>query len=42
MMGFGVDYKFTKSTAAVLEYNYYGSSEHSKQQKLELGLKYSF
>lgn len=42
MAGFGVSYNLTKNIAGVLEYNYYGASKNFRQQKVELGLKYSF
>ncbi|MES2295542.1 MAG: outer membrane beta-barrel protein [Pseudomonadota bacterium] len=42
MYGFGADYQLTKHVAAVLEYDYYGASANFKQQKLELGVKFSF
>jgi OOP family OmpA-OmpF porin len=42
MLGFGMDYRITMHISGVLEYNYYGASDNSTQQKVELGLKYSF
>lgn len=42
MIGFGADYRITNRIAAVLEFNRYGKSGNNTQQKLELGLKYSF
>lgn len=42
MFGFGIDYRITDRLAGVLEYNRYGKNGNSTQQKMELGLKYSF
>lgn len=42
MFGFGVDYRITDRLAGVIEYHRYGKSGNSTQQKMELGLKYSF
>jgi OOP family OmpA-OmpF porin len=42
MLGFGADYKIGKNVSAVLEYNFYGKRDHTRQQKLEAGLRYAF
>ncbi|WP_426197440.1 outer membrane beta-barrel protein [Massilia sp. DWR3-1-1] len=42
MFGVGADYRITDRVAGVFEYNRYGKSGNFTQQKLELGLKYSF